>query len=226
MATTSRINTTPTPTPVRIHPGVERRRRCLSGATPRSDGGRAPPGGERTAGGLRCCSCSGGAGASWTTPGVGLAPSLPAHQLDQAVRQLIGTRHPRPIHQDRDHPNLARQSSLDLQPNKIIGVVKATPPMRIGDRQPLVTDERHQHITGTDRSGDHLDEIITQLDRVDVLEDLPAAEAVCQPVVQPAGRVSGLLSPVAAEDPTRRGWRARTSHCPHLLKPTRPHQAS
>jgi hypothetical protein len=141
---------------------------------------------------------------------------LPAHQLDQAVRQLIGTRHPRPIHQDRDHPNLARQSRLDLQPNKIIGVVKATPPMRIGDRQPLVTDERHQHITGADRSGDHLDEVITQLDRVDVLEDLPAAEAVCQPVVQPAGRVSGLLAPVADEDPTRRGWRTRTSHYPPL----------
>ncbi len=59
---------------------------------------------------------------------------LPAVQLDQAVRQLVGIRHPRPIHQDRDHPNLARQGSLDLEPNEIIGVVKATPAMLIGDR--------------------------------------------------------------------------------------------
>jgi hypothetical protein len=55
--------------------------------------------------------------------------------------------------------------------------------MFIGDRQPPVTDERQQHITGADRSGDHLYKVIAQLDRVDVLKDLAAAEAACQPVV-------------------------------------------
>jgi hypothetical protein len=205
----------------------------------------------RAAGGTRCCSCSGGAGVSWTTRGLGsgtfsagasskagspcvvrtsakvksstlssrlVSNSKRAGLSSRACRRTSSTRLSGsssargilPIHQDRDHPDLARQGSLNLQPNEIIGVVKAAPPMRIGDRQPLVTDERQQHITGADRPGDHLDKVITQLDRVDVLEDLPAAEAVCQPVVQPAGRVSGLLSPVADEDPTRRGWRTRT----------------
>ena len=108
---------------------------------------------------------------------------LPAHQLDEDVRQLIGMRHPRAIHQDRDHADVARQGSLDLKPNEIIGVVKTTPPMLISDGQPPVTDERQQDITGADRSGDYLYKVIAQLDRVDILEDLPAAEAICQAVV-------------------------------------------
>jgi hypothetical protein len=108
---------------------------------------------------------------------------LPAHQLDEAVRQLIGMRHLRAIHQDGDHPDVARQGSFDLQPNEIIGVVKTTPPMLIIDGQPLVTDERQQDVTGADRSGDYLNKVIAQLDRVDILEDLPAAESICQAVV-------------------------------------------
>jgi hypothetical protein len=43
-----------------------------------------------------------------------------------------------------------------------------------------------QHIAISDRTGDHLDEVVAQFDRVDVLEDLAVAVAASQPVVQPA----------------------------------------
>jgi hypothetical protein len=47
----------------------------------------------------------------------------------------------------------------------------------------LLTDKGQQHVTGPDRAGDHLNEVVAQLDGVDVLEDLPAVVVVCKPVV-------------------------------------------
>jgi len=108
---------------------------------------------------------------------------LAAHQPGQAVRQLIDTRHPRLINQDRDDADLARQGRLDLQPHEIIRVIEATPATPIGDRQPLITNQRQQHVAGRDRSSDHFDEVVAELDRVDILEDLAAAEAADQPIV-------------------------------------------
>ena len=147
---------------------------------------------------------------------------LAAHQLGQAVRQLVGTRHPGPIHQDRDDADVARQGRLDLQPHEVVAAVEATPAVFVGDGEPLWTDQRQQHVAGPDRPGDHLDEVVAQLDGVDVLEDLPAAEAVGQPVVQPAGWVGRLLPPVADEDPARPD-RDGSSHCPHLPRPNPRH---
>jgi hypothetical protein len=57
------------------------------------------------------------------------------------MRQLISARHPRPVNQDRDHPDIARQGRLDLQPHEVVGIVEATLPVLIGDRQPLGADQ-------------------------------------------------------------------------------------
>ena len=147
-------------------------------------------------------------------PGRAEFESLTTHQPGQAGRQLIGARQPGPINQDRDDADVARQGGLDLQPDEVIGVIEAAPPILIGDREPLITDQRQQHIAGSDRSGDHLDEVVAQLDRVDILEDL-AAVTVGQPVVQPACRVGRLLPPVTDEDPARNGC-SRFNHQPDL----------
>jgi hypothetical protein len=79
---------------------------------------------------------------------------------------------------DRDHLDPARQGRLDLQPHEVFGIVESTLPVHVGDRQPLGADQRQQHVTGSHRGGDHLDEVVAGLDRVDVLEDLAAIEMV------------------------------------------------
>ena len=63
-------------------------------------------------------------------PGRAEFESLTADQPGQAGRQLSGTRHPRPINQDRDDADVARQRGLDLQANEVIGVIEAAPPIR------------------------------------------------------------------------------------------------
>ena len=90
--------------------------------------------------------------------------SLTAGQAGQACRHLLGVGHPRPINQDWDDADVACQGGLDLQPDEVVGVIKAAPPIRIGDRQPLITNQSQQHIAISDRTGDHLDEVVTQLD--------------------------------------------------------------
>jgi hypothetical protein len=113
---------------------------------------------------------------------------------------------------------VARQGGLDLQPHEVIGTVKPTPPIRIGDGKPLVADQRQQHIAGSDRSGDDLDEVVAKFDGVHVLEDLAVSVVGGEPIEQPAGRVGRVLPPVADEDPTG-NYRRGGSHDPSLAAP-------
>ena len=89
---------------------------------------------------------------------------LTADQPGQACRNLLGAGHPRPINQDWDDADVACQGGLDLQPYEVVGVIEAAPPIRIGDCQPLITNQGQQHITISDRTGDHLDEVVAQFD--------------------------------------------------------------
>jgi hypothetical protein len=91
---------------------------------------------------------------------------LPTHQLGQAGRQIRGRGHPRHVNQDRD---TACQGCIDLQPDKVTRVLQAPPPVLANDHQPLATDQRQQHIAVRDCGGNHLDKVIAQFDRVDVL---------------------------------------------------------
>src|SRR6266542_441142 len=242
MATIStRMSTTPTPAPATIRAREESRRRCLSGGLLRSEGGQAPPGVAGATGGTLgvrlwpgCPRCS---GAFWTSVvfGSGAFPAgacieaasscavrtsarvvsstLSNRLVSNSKRLGLSARACRRTSLLRLSGSSSARGILDLQPHEVIGVIETTPPMLVGDRQPLIADQRQQHVAGPDCSGDHLDEVVAQLDRVDVLEDLAAAEAVSEPVEQPAGRVGGLLPPVADEDPA---WSCRRG-CSHDL---------
>jgi hypothetical protein len=141
---------------------------------------------------------------------------LPACQRGEAGRQLVGVRHPRPFDQDRDDADVAGQRGLDLQAHEVVGVVQASLSVLVGDREPLLTDQRQEHVAGADRGGDLLDEVVAESDRVDVFEDLVAAVAVGESVEQPASLPGGLLPPVADEHAARRRC-IRVSHQPHLV---------
>jgi hypothetical protein len=126
--------------------------------------------------------------------------SLAACQLGKAVRQFVGARHRGPFDEDRDDADMARQGGLDLEAHEVIGVVEAGPALLIGDREPLITDQRKEHVTGPDRGVDRLDPVVAECDRVDVLEDLVASVPIFEAVEEPAGCVGGLLAPITDED--------------------------
>ena len=115
--------------------------------------------------------------------------------------------HPSSARPGRDcTADIARQGGLDLQPHEVIGVVEATRPCSsviASHASPISASA----LARPDRGGDHVDEVVAQLDRVDVFEDPATAEMPGESVVQPAGRVGRLFPPVADEDPARRGPR-------------------
>jgi hypothetical protein len=114
--------------------------------------------------------------------GIGLKPvgiqlkGLPVDQLAETGWQLVRMWHPGLSHQDRDDSHLALQRGFNLDAHEIVRVLQAPAAGLVGDREPLGTDQHEQHITGPDGVGDDLGEVIPQLDRVHVLENLVGPE--------------------------------------------------
>jgi len=71
------------------------------------------------------------------------------------------------INKDWDDADVARQCCLNFQPHEVVRVIKAPSPVFISDRKPAVTDQCQQDIAGTDRTGNHLDEVTARRDGVD-----------------------------------------------------------
>ena len=119
----------------------------------------------------------------------------PLRQARQSGRQFRGRGHPRPVDEDRDDLDAARQGRLDFDADEVI---------RPGGRgQPLVADEREEHVARGDRGRDHLGEVVPELNLLDVPDHLLPAEMPGQPVGQPGGLVRRIGTPVADEYPPR-----------------------
>ena len=112
--------------------------------------------------------------------------------------------HRRAVDEHRNDAGVARQGGLDLEADEVLRVVEPATAVVVGDGQPLVPDQREQHVAGADGGRDPLHEVVARIDRVDVLEDLVLAEPRTQAVEEPARRVGGLLASIADEDSRHR----------------------
>ena len=107
------------------------------------------------------------------------------------------------VYQDGDDTDLAGQGSFDLHSDEVARIIQAPSPVSVGDSEPPAANQRQQHVTRSNRRGDHLDEVVAQFNGVDILEDLTSAEVAGEPVIQPASRVGSVFAAVAHEDPAR-----------------------
>jgi hypothetical protein len=119
-------------------------------------------------------------------------------------RQLVRTRHPGVVDENRDYPNASFECSLDLQPDEVLWIVQAALAVLVLDRQPLWSDKREQDVAGGGCRSDPLDEIIARRDVVYVFEDPIGAEPFNHQLIQQLGRPGRFLPPIADEDPARR----------------------
>ena len=90
----------------------------------------------------------------------------------QALRQFVGPRDRRIADQHGDDRDLAAEGGLDLDPDEVARVVEPAIPARSGDREPSVPDYGQEDLAAGDLLGQDLAKILTQRDRIDVLEDL------------------------------------------------------
>src|SRR5262249_26895697 len=112
--------------------------------------------------------------------------------------------HLRPADQDGYDGNPPGQGRLDLDADEVPGVVQPTlaglrtPPE--ASVEPVVPDDRQQHVALAHRPPDLLAEVDPKGERVDVEEDVVAAEVRLDAVVDAAGDVLAVLPAVRDED--------------------------
>ena len=91
-----------------------------------------------------------------------------------------------------------------------MGIVEPPAAVPVFARQPLATEDRNQHVAGTDGALKDLHEVDACFDVGDVHEHRRFAEPCPQVVEQPAGMAGTVLTPVADEETWRRSSSQRT----------------
>ena len=84
-------------------------------------------------------------------------------------------------------------------------MVEAALAMTVHCREPIGTDDDEQRVRARDLVLDHLQEVQTWLDVINVDEYLVARKALGQGVVESACRVPVVVPPLANENPSRHG---------------------
>ena len=70
------------------------------------------------------------------------------------------------LDQDRDHPDIPSEGGCDFQTHEIIWIIEAACARFVGRLQPLVSDDREQHMALVDALLDRIPKICSELDRV------------------------------------------------------------
>jgi hypothetical protein len=124
-----------------------------------------------------------------------------AGEIGDALGQILPVRHYSVLNQDRNDPHVPGESSLDFQPHDVVRVVKTptAPPVRCG--QPVRTDDHQQYLAGRHRAVDGLGEVSARLDLVHVDEDPARSETLSEAIVQSAGGMATILSPITKKAP-------------------------
>jgi hypothetical protein len=105
------------------------------------------------------------------------------------------------LNEHGNYPHLARQRSCDFQSDRVIGVFEPAYPAILG-HQPVPANDRQQHIAGGDSFLDRLDEVLTSLHPIHILEQLPLSERLVQRVKKPPDVTSGLLAALTDQNIT------------------------
>ena len=80
------------------------------------------------------------------------------------------------LNQDRDYRDVPVERGCDFQAHEIIGIVEAACAGFVARLQPLVPDDCEQHMALVDALLDCISKIRSELDRVDVLEQMLLAK--------------------------------------------------
>jgi hypothetical protein len=132
--------------------------------------------------------------------GVGNFDPLPASELLQAVRQILGPGHGRAVNEDWDDANVALERRLNLDAHKVMGMVQATLVPRVGARAPTRADYRDEGIASPDPLGEDINEIFSEFDIVDVEKNAFASKPFREAIINAACEAAGIVSPIADED--------------------------
>jgi hypothetical protein len=127
---------------------------------------------------------------------------LPASEAPQALWQITGLRHQCAIDEDRDPANPALEGSLDLDSNKIVGIVDA-PPIVLVRGNPIPSDNRDERVASGDAFVQGIEPVDTEFNIVDIQKDVLAPHLLRNPIVNRARGERRLFAPITNEDAAR-----------------------
>ena len=104
------------------------------------------------------------------------------------------------LDQHWDYRNVPVKGGCDFQTHEIIGIIEAPCAGLVGRFQPLVSDDREQHMALVNTLLDCIPEIGSELDRVDVLKQMLLAKGCFQVIENPARNIRRILASIRDKD--------------------------
>jgi hypothetical protein len=120
--------------------------------------------------------------------GMAQVDGLTTRQRLQRFGELAHLRHPSPIHQHRDHTNIASKRGRDFDRNEIVWSIQPTGTLLICDIQPVGADNGYEDIARGNLIVEMIYEVDARRDMVDIHEEVFPPETLGEPIVQPTGR--------------------------------------
>ena len=125
---------------------------------------------------------------------------LPPRQTLQAIRQFARLGHHPPIDKDGNDANVPLERSLNLDPDKIIRIVEATPIVFVCARNPVPSDDRHKRVASADAIREDVEPINTKIDVIDIKEDVFALQPLHHAIMDRTRGERRLFPPIANAD--------------------------
>lgn len=97
--------------------------------------------------------------------------AIAVSEVLDVVGQLLGMRHVRIVHQNRDDGDIAGESRSDFEPHEVVVVIEPATPIGAGDRSPLRSDDGQKNAATGDVVIDGFAEVEARSDSRDIHED-------------------------------------------------------
>ena len=128
---------------------------------------------------------------------IGIGPHLnpvAVRERAQRRRQCLFSGDRRPTNQHRDDRYVSTQRQLEFEPHVVARIVDSS--LALLAPHPLVADDGDQYAALAQSLFQVLPEIDAKRNRIDVLEDDVPGKMLDQPVVNPAGDIRAVVTPV------------------------------
>src|SRR4029077_1678705 len=122
--------------------------------------------------------------------------SVSQRQSFQVIRELIGLRNMGALQEDWNDADAAFQRGPNLDAHEVIGLLQAPLILLVTCIEPTRTDDRQQRITLRYLFSEHLDEVGTERNRVNIHEQEIAPELPLQSVMHPASVACTVVATV------------------------------
>jgi hypothetical protein len=126
--------------------------------------------------------------------------ALSKREFSDSVRQVLLLRHHCASDQDRNNWNVSRQCAFDFHTDEVARIRQPRLASAIDRLQPRRANDHEHDIRFRDRTVEVPPEVHAKRNRVDIHVDSIVPEVLDQAIVDAAGYIGGVITPIGDED--------------------------